>query len=287
MFTIFNYNLNNQFIIFQKLELFIKKYYTNELIKGLIFFFGIGLVMLFCVIFVEHFLWLNVAQRTFLFFILLAVELYLFIRFIAFPIFKILNITKGISVESASKIIGNHFEEVKDQLINFLQLSHVSQTTHSDLILASIDQKAINLKPISFSSAINLKNNKVFLPLLILPILFYLSFLFSGNGNIFSQSLDRVVNFSDSYVKPAPFSFQLLSNNLVTQTGTDYILTIKTIGSITPQSASIVIGSESYIMEPKSLGVFEYRFTNPIVSTQFSIVANDVTSKDYILKVNY
>ena len=46
-------------IIQQKLEQFIKKYYTNELIKGAILFFAIGLLYLLVTLLVEYFLWLR------------------------------------------------------------------------------------------------------------------------------------------------------------------------------------------------------------------------------------
>ena len=54
-------------IIQQKLEEFIKKYYTNELIKGGILFFAIGLFYFLITLLIEYFLWLNPIARTFLF----------------------------------------------------------------------------------------------------------------------------------------------------------------------------------------------------------------------------
>jgi hypothetical protein len=44
--------------IYQKLEAFIRKYYTNELIRGVVLFIGFGLYFLFT-LFVEYFLWLK------------------------------------------------------------------------------------------------------------------------------------------------------------------------------------------------------------------------------------
>jgi len=75
--------------IHQKLEAFIKKYYTNELIRGSIFFIGLGLIYFFFTLFIEYFLWLKPQGRTFLFWFFIAVEVFLLLRFILFPIFKI------------------------------------------------------------------------------------------------------------------------------------------------------------------------------------------------------
>ena len=76
---------------------------------------------------------------------------------------------QGINYEQASEIIGNHFSEVQDKLLNFLQLANQSQT--SELLAASIEQKAASLQPIPFSNAVNFATNKKFLSYVIIPIL--------------------------------------------------------------------------------------------------------------------
>ena len=82
--------LENSYSIHQKLEAFIKKYYTNELIRGIIFFIGLGLIYFLFTLFIEYFLWLKPKGRIFLFWFFITVELFLLLRFILFPIFKIL-----------------------------------------------------------------------------------------------------------------------------------------------------------------------------------------------------
>ena len=73
------------------------------------------------------------------------------------------KLTKGLNYNDASRIIGNHFEDVKDSLLNFLQLS--TQSKPSELLIASIEQKANNLQPIPFSNAISFSaNTKLVIP---------------------------------------------------------------------------------------------------------------------------
>ena len=102
-------------IIQQKLEQFIKKYYTNELIKGVILFFAIGLLWFIITLLVEHFLWLEPLARTLLFWSFVLVEIGLFVRFIAFPLAKLFKLQRGIGHETASRIIGSHFPQVNDK----------------------------------------------------------------------------------------------------------------------------------------------------------------------------
>ncbi|MGE4346804.1 MAG: hypothetical protein AB7D46_05240 [Flavobacteriaceae bacterium] len=79
--------MSNINLIYNKLEGFIRKYYTSQLIKGVIFFIGIGLLYFLFTLFIEYFLWLKPAGRTILFWLFVGVELFLFLRFICFPLF--------------------------------------------------------------------------------------------------------------------------------------------------------------------------------------------------------
>ena len=75
-------------LIQQKLEEFIKKYYTSELIKGTIFFFAAGFLYFLLTLLIEYFLWLSPTGRTILFWSFVLVEFGLFVRFIAFTLYS-------------------------------------------------------------------------------------------------------------------------------------------------------------------------------------------------------
>lgn len=270
-------------IIYGKLESFIKKYYTNELIRGTIFFIGLGLIYLLFTLFVEYFLWLKPLGRTVLFWLFIAVELFLLIRYIVFPITKLFKLQKGIDYNEASNIIGNHFAEVSDKLTNFLQLS--GDNRQSELLLASIEQKANALQPIPFSNAVSFSGNRKYLPLAIIPLLFFAFFYLSGNSEMISQSLNRVVNYKKQFLPPAPFRFVVLNENLQTEQNKDFVVRVKTEGKIIPENAMIFIGAESYFMESGKPGEFSFRIPKPAENLSFHVEANAVSSKEYELAV--
>lgn len=270
-------------IIYTKLEGFIRKFYTNELLRGIIFFTGLGLLYFLFTLFVEYFLWLKPGARTVLFWVFITVELFLLLRFIVFPLFKLVKLRKGINYEEASKIIGNHFSEVGDKLTNFLQLSRDSHK--SELLLASIDQKAASLQPIPFSNAVNFKTNLKYVPLAVIPLLFFALFYLTGNGNIISQSFTRVVNYKEQFLPPAPFAFEVLNKSLQTEQNKDFIIKVRTVGNVVPENAMIYLGDESYFMENTGPGQFEFLITKPKTNLDFHIEANEVLSKDYQLQV--
>ena len=266
-------------LIYQKLEAFIKKYYTNKLLKGIILFVGFGLLYFFFTLFIEYFLWLKPVGRTILFWLFIAVQLFLLSRFILFPLFKLVKLQKGIDYKQASQIIGNHFTEVNDKLTNFLQLAENNH--QSEFLLASIEQKGKTLQPIPFSNAINFKKNTKYLPWAIVPLLFLSFFMLSGNSDIIADSMNRVVRYNEKFSPPAPFSFVVLNENLQTEQGLDYVLQVKSEGKVIPENAMIFIGEESYYMESLKPGVFEYRFAKPSKNIAFHIEANTVSSDDY------
>lgn len=270
-------------IIFSKLEGFIRKYYTNELLRGAILFIGLGLLYFIFTLLVEYFLWLSPGGRTALFWLFIAVEGFLLLRFILFPLFKLFKLQKAIDYPQASAIIGRHFSEVSDKLTNFLQLADEKQ--QSELLIASIEQKANSLQPVPFTNAVNFKKNVKYIPYAAIPVLLIIFFMISGNGSVFTQSFDRVVHYSKHYAPPAPFEFVIANKSLTAQQDTDFLLEVRTQGRVVPENAMITIGDEHYYLESVKPGVFQYRFEKPSKDIEFSLSANEVTSQPYALNV--
>ncbi|WP_297508454.1 DUF4175 family protein [Flavobacterium sp.] len=270
-------------VIYQKLEDFIKKFYTNELLRGSLFFTGLGLLYFLFTLFIEYFLWLKPTARTLLFILFVGVELFLLMRYIFFPLFKLFKLQKGIDYNQASQIIGSHFNEVGDKLTNFLQLSR--DASKSELLVASIQQKAANLQPIPFTKAINFYANKKYIPLAVIPVLLLLFFMLSGKSEVLSQSFNRVMNYREQFTPPAPFGFVITNSNLQTEQNKDFLLQVKTQGKVVPENVMIFMGDESYYMESTGPGSFQFVIPKPKMNLDFHLEANAVTSGDYTLEV--
>jgi len=266
-----------------KLHNFTRKYYTNEIIKGSILFLSFGLLYFILTLFIEYFLWLRPIFRTFLFWIFLLGEFGLLLKFILLPIFKLIGIQKGISQEKASKIIGKHFKEIDDKLLNLLQLNETKADT--DLLMASIEQKSIELEPIPFKKAVDFRLNINYLKFLAIPGLIWVVFFLSGNNSVFSDSLTRVVHHSTAYLPPAPFEFQILNDELVAIENIPFVLEVSTIGNIKPEDVKIIFNNETYYLNNKNLNEFFYEVEQPNNSFQFYLEANEVVSKRYKIEV--
>ncbi|MEL4307050.1 hypothetical protein [Joostella sp. CR20] len=267
----------------QKLEKFLRKYYTNELIKGVLLFVGIGLVYFILTALLEYFLWFGTTGRLILFWLFVLVEMFLFVKFIVNPLLYLFKIRKGIDYKTASSIIGNHFPEVDDKLLNILQLS--DNTQQSELLLASIQQKSERLSPIPFQSAINFKSNLKYLWYALAPIFFILIVIFLGKSNLFTDSYKRVVDYKTAYTPPAPFEFFILNDSLTTLEGKNYTLRVRVAGKLIPDNIQIAIDNNLYYLQEQSLGEFEYQFAPTSEAVDFKLTANSVTSQKYTLRV--
>ncbi|PWK20552.1 hypothetical protein LX78_00254 [Xanthomarina spongicola] len=266
-----------------KLEQFIKRFYANELLKGAILFFAIGFLYLLFTLFVEYVLWLNPTARTILFWVFIGVELALFYKFIAIPLAKLFKLQKGIDFKEASKIIGNHFPEVNDKLLNMLQLK--DDSAESELLLASIEQKSTELQPIPFKLAVNFKSNLKYLKYAAIPVIILLLTFVTGHINWFSDSYNRVVNYKTAYEPPAPFQFFVINEDLNVIENKDFKLMVSTVGEVVPENVKITFNNESYLLQQVNSGNFEYVFSKPKQNVEFQLSANNVISKPYELLV--
>jgi len=267
----------------QKLAAFIRRFYMNELLKGAILFFSIWLLYLIIILLIEYFLWLSPLNRTLLFWIFIGVSLFLLYRFVAIPILKLFNLSKGIDMVEASKIIGKHFPEVNDKLLNVLQLQN--STDQSDLLLAGIAQKSKELKPIPFKLAVNFRSNLKYLKYAAFPVLIILIILITGNISVFSDSYSRVVHYQTAYQPPAPFSFFVNENELRVEQGRDLEIKVRVDGKLVPETVSIHFNDQDYLLKSLEAGVFTFQFEGLQEDVDFYLSANDVESLPYHIDI--
>ncbi|QXP66279.1 DUF4175 family protein [Polaribacter sp. AHE13PA] len=267
----------------EKLHQFTRKYYTSELIKGSILFLSLGFLYFFFTVFIEYFLWLKPTARTILFWFFILVEVFLLFRFIFLPIFKLIGLRKGITYEQSSKIIGAHFPEVQDKLLNVLQLK--KKNNNSDLLLASIQQKETELQPIPFVKAVDFTKNKKYLKYAIVPVIIFLITLFTDTNDKLSESLQRVVNHNIAYNPPSPFLFSVKNNDLKVIQGKSIYILVETLGKVFPMEAQIHFENQQYFLENNGNGTFTYTFSDVQQPIDFFIEANGVQSQNYKIEV--
>ena len=122
---------DNYTILIHKLKKFQRKYYLNKLIKGFLFSLALWLSFFLIISILEHYSFFSISARTAIFFTYSAITIGVFIYFLVLPLLGMLRLGKTISEEKAADIIGQHFPEISDKLLNTLQLKNISDNISS------------------------------------------------------------------------------------------------------------------------------------------------------------
>jgi hypothetical protein len=219
--------------LIQKLDSFIRKFYTNEIIRGGIFAAIYVLVIFQTINLLEYYLYLPTYIRKLLFFGFIFSSLVVVARFVVYPALQYFKLGKTISHEKASTIIGNHFQAVSDKLLNILQLKKLETLEEYSLVNASINQKINELRPVSFSQAIDLSENKRYLKYLLPPFLLLIGIAIAS-PNVFKQGTKRLYYNDVAFEKEAPFKFSVKNKSLKTLQYEDFQLQATTEGEVLP-----------------------------------------------------
>ncbi|WP_297085969.1 DUF4175 family protein [uncultured Draconibacterium sp.] len=272
-------------ILVNKLNAFRLRYNLYRLLRGsiVVLILLISLYTVFSV--VEYYIYLPVQVRKIVFFGYLIFACLLSIQFIFLPLFRLIHIFKPIDLKSSGELIQQHFVEIKDKLLNILELSDLNDNQYSnDLLLASIDQKIRELKVFNFNEAVQYKNARNIFIYLIMSVLVVLSIL-AFNKNILTESTERLVHYNQEFVKPAPFTFSLLNTSLQVKKGDPFILQISTEGKEIPQIVYVNIEGNNYLMKTLDPGKYEFEMASVIHPVQFYFTDLNYKSDSYHLQV--
>ena len=277
---------NNYSYLIHKIDEFIRKYYLNKVVRGLIYLTASFLASYLVVTIAEYLGNFSPLIRTILFYSFLILNGTILANWIVIPLLSYYNLGKHISHEQASEIIGQHFVHVKDKLLNTLQLKKLADENHQQksLIEASINQKIDDLKPIPFTSAIRINDNRKYLKYALPPLA--IIFLISATApSIFSESTERLLKHDKKFVKKAPFEFVILNKNLSSVQGDDFELQIKMTGNEIPQDIYLEDGANTFKLEKENIIRFNYTFRNLQNTKNIRLIAGEFSSDIYTIEV--
>ena len=276
---------NNYLQLLQKLDEFIRKYYKNQLIRGAIYFTASILISFLLIVILEYFGRYNSTVRAILFYSFASFGIFCLINFLIIPLTKLYHIGKTIDYKIASDIIGKHFPEVKDKLINTLQLKNdAEKITDASLIYAAINQKTEQLKPIPFNAAIDLKKNLRYIKYALIPVLVYIVIYIISPGMI-TDSSERLLKYNTTFKAKMPFEMIVENQQLQAQQFSDFELKVKISGKEIPEEIFILLNGNSYKMEKKDKLHFSYVMSNLQKPVSFQLQADAFISDDYKIDV--
>lgn len=272
--------MNENFESFiSRLDKFIDKHYKVLSVKGLFTFLIFFLSSLLIISIIGSIFSLSSASRLVVLFLFIFSNSFVFVNFIVWPIFKLFNLLLRIDYESASRIIQSNNSQVKDLLLNILQLSKQEKST---LVNASIQQKIQSVSNIDFTSCLkyNLKKHIRLLAV----IVFVISVSFFTIPNLYRVGLTNILNYSDSNVNLNQLKIFIDKSSLVVEEGDDLQIEAIVSGNVNPSELFVCFRENTFVMQKQNDSVFSYLFKNVNNDFEFSIVTDKFNSDAF--KVN-
>lgn len=281
-----NRSEDNYVYLINKIDGFIRKYYLNKVVKGSILLASSFLAAYLIFTFAEYWGRFDPAIRSILFYTFITGNTFVLAAYIILPLLAYFRLGNTISHEQASAIIGRHFTPVKDKLLNTLQLKKLSElnSEQRSLIDASINQKVAELRPVPFTSAIHIYENRKYLKYLLAPLAIIIIVFFAA-PSILSESTERLINHNKRFVKKAPFSFEIINEQLSVVQGSDFTLLVKLTGNEIPDEIYLEDGLNTFKLEKDNIIRFKYTFRNLQKNKKIILKAGEFRSEDYILEV--
>lgn len=268
-----------------KLQEFIRSYYQQRWIKGLLQLILVFIPLYLFTTTLEYNLYLHPDIRKFLFFSLLASFILLLYFWVFKPLFQYYKHSTRINDKQAAKIIGLHFPEVSDRLLNVLHLAEMQDKNSShELILASIRQKSQSLIWVKFTDAIDWAKNRKLAKYLILPLcICVLLLLFIPN--LIKDGTHRLIHYNQVFSPKAPFNFIILNKNLqITQFESINILA-KLEGKTLPDELNIFYQGTKYPMKLNEDGIYSFVLKNVESSGKFRLESIGFLSDEYNIDI--
>lgn len=259
-----------------------RRYYLNLLLKGGLLGSALLLSAFLAAALLEYYNNFNSAWRSVLFVGLSATLLYVLVRYIGRPAFGLLSLNKSMSDEEAARQIGQHFPEVKDKLLNTLQLERLTARENS-LIAASLKQRTKALQVVRFSSAINFKANSKYLKYA-LPPLFIVLLLTFWQPQIFTKSTTRIIRFNQEFEPEAPFAFSFQAQDRLFK-GEAYTAKLNIEGDMLPESAYILVNGSRHKMKAEENGTYTFTISGPESDLDLQFEAAGFYSRSYAIPV--
>lgn len=272
--------------LLQKIDDFIRKYYLNKVVRGLIWLTGIFIASYLFAITAEYFGYFSPSVKTILFYALIGSQLILCWILVLRHLVNYLKLGKIINHEQASEIIGLHFPEINDKLINTLQLKKLVEENPAQkaLIEASINQRIAAFQPIPFVTAVKISENKKYVRYVLVPFAAVVIIAFAA-PSILTDGTTRFIHHDVFYKRTAPFRFKIENSKLEAVQGDDFTLKVKMTGNEIPQDIYIEDGMNTFKLDKKDIINFSYHFKNLQQDKKFRLIAGEFSSDEYQLIV--
>lgn len=265
------------------LEKFAKKFYLNNLIKGLFWFILFSVSLLFVLSTIENLFWLNSTFRLILLILLIISLTTFFSYYIALPVLRCFGLLREKSYKDFALLLGN-YSNTDDKILSALELFELNELNKNELLLNELSRRSNELSKINIKNFFNIKEYYKWIigNISILAIFFTLSFTFPKQ---FINPLVRISNYNKIFPKDYGFRVNILNTNFYTESGKSFVLNFEITGDKIPKNIYILSNGNQFIPKKTLNNRYEYIFDNISENTIFQIIAEDWISDKYEIKV--
>ena len=283
--------------LIEKIEGFTRKYYLNRLIQGVLVGAVLWIVFYLLINGLEYFSWFPPKGRFVLLLFLLAGSGFVLVYHFLIPLVNLIRFRKKMSVEQASVLIGKFFPEIKDKLLNTIQLSNqmeaskVGPSTGSGisddnaLLAATIEQRSARLSPIHFTDAVDLRGNFKYLGIFFGTLLILIA-LMVFLPSFAVQPTQRIVNYEQHFEKPLPYQVEIEQDEIETTQGKEVKFNIRVTGDRIPDAFYVKSELGQQLMTKGSANDFSYTFKNLFNDLTFNVIGGEYTSRPLHITVH-
>ena len=265
--------------LIEKIEGFTRKYYLNRLIQGVLVGAVLWIVFYLLINGLEYFSWFPPKGRFVLFLFLLLGSAFVLVYYFLIPLVNLIRYRKKMSVEQASVLIGKFFPEIKDKLLNTIQLSNqAASDADNALLAATIEQRSARLSPIRFSDAVDLRGNMKYLGIFFGSLLVLIA-LMVFLPSFAVQPTQRIVNYEQHFEKPLPYQVVIEQDEFETTQGQEVKCSIHVTGDRIPDAFYVKSELGQQLMTKGSANDFSYTFKNLFNNLTFNVIGGEYTSR--------
>lgn len=277
---------SNYDLLLGKINEFTRKFYLNKLLRGSIYAAASILAAYLFLFLLIYYTQPHPTTKTALFFSFLALAIVALVVWVVKPGLAYFKLGKNLSIEQAAKLIGDHFFTVKDKLLNTLQLKALADNSpqNSALIMAGIDQKITALRPIPFSSAINLNDNRKHIKYILFPLSIILLIAIIAPA-ILREGTTSFIRYNEEILPQAPFNFVVLNEQLNVTQGDDLTINLRLTGDEFPQELYLEDGANTYKLEKENISRFNYTFKNLQQNKSIRFFGGGFNSATFVISV--
>jgi len=267
-----------------RIHVFIRKYYLNRIIHGLILSMVLAATFFILLLLINEITMSPSSFREPAFKIGVILTLFFLFVFVVVPAFRLFGLARGMNIRAAEKLIHDKFPELKDTLLNLIELGENDLDNHdSSLILASIEEREKRLRWYKFDSAVPYR--KLLKPTIILiSLVVVVLFLFSIYPDFIKTGYTRTIHYKQEFATKVKLQFRIINDSLTVGLGSDLDLRVSPNIVLNDADVYLNIGASLYQMKADG-SLFRHTVEAINGDFSFSIKCNDYESEQYHVEV--